>query len=72
MIGNGREAKLRYLDASIDILSEGDHVVCAVSGEHIHLSQLRYWSVKRQEAYASAEIAFERNGEASPGDDFEG
>lgn len=71
MIGSGKEAKLRYLDASIDILSEGDHVVCAVSGKHIHLSQLRYWSVARQEAYASAEIAFKRNGEASSGDNLE-
>lgn len=61
MIGSGREAKLRYLDASIDILSEGDHVICAVSGDHIHLSQLRYWSVERQEPYASAKIASERN-----------
>lgn len=59
--GSGREAKLRYLDASIDILSEGDHVICAVSGDHIHLSQLRYWSVERQEPYASAKIASERN-----------
>lgn len=61
MIGSGREAKLRYQDASIDILSDGDHVVCAVSGAHIHLSQLKYWSVQRQEPYASAEIASRRN-----------
>lgn len=64
MIGSGREAHLRYLDASIDILSEGDHVLCAVSGKRIHLSQLKYWSVQRQEAYASAKIAFERCGSA--------
>ncbi len=65
MIGSGREAKLRYLDASIDVISEGDHVVCAVSGQRIQLGQLRYWSVDRQEAYASAKIAFERDsGEA--------
>jgi hypothetical protein len=28
-----------------------------VSGEKIALDHLRYWSVARQEAYASAEIA---------------
>lgn len=66
MIGGGREAKLRYLDASIDVVSEGDYVVCAVSGERIQLSQLRYWSVDRQEAYASAKIAFERDAAGRP------
>lgn len=71
MIGKGREAKLRYLDASIDILSEGDHVICAVSGDQIQLSQLRYWSVERQEPYASAKIASERNEVARAGDDTE-
>lgn len=72
MIGSGREAKLRYLDASIDILSEGDHVVCAISGKHIHLSQLRYWSVLRQEPYASARFASERNAVEQAGDEPEG
>jgi hypothetical protein len=71
LIGGGREAKLRYLDASIDVISEGDHVVCAVSGTRIHLSQLRYWSVERQEPYASAQIAFERNGALPADDDLE-
>ena len=62
MINSGREARLRYLDASIDVISEGDHVLCAVSGKRIHLSQLKYWSVQRQEAYATPQIAFERCG----------
>jgi hypothetical protein len=35
----------------------GDHVVCALSGEKIPLDNLRYWSVARQEAYATAELA---------------
>jgi hypothetical protein len=39
------------------VLSQGDHVVCAVSGEKIPLDALRYWSNARQEAYATAEIA---------------
>lgn len=72
MTVSGREAKLRYLDASIDILSDGDHVVCAVSGKNIHLSQLKYWSVERQEAYSSARIAFERNGAEQSSGENEG
>jgi hypothetical protein len=41
------------------VLSPGDHVVCAVTGERIAIDDLRYWSVARQEAYASAAIATE-------------
>ena len=72
MTGSNREARLRYLDASIDILTDGDYVVCAVSGKHIQLSQLKYWSVERQEAYASALIAFERNGAGQTSSENEG
>jgi hypothetical protein len=39
------------------MLSPGDHVICAVTGEAILLDDLRYWSVERQEAYASADIS---------------
>jgi hypothetical protein len=39
------------------VLATGDHVVCAISGERILLEDLRYWSVARQEPYASAAIA---------------
>lgn len=38
-------------------LPPGDHVLCAVTGERIALEELRYWSVRRQEAYASPEVA---------------
>ena len=41
-------------------LSPGDHVLCAISGERIALDMLRYWSVARQEPYATAEIATRR------------
>lgn len=41
------------------VLTPGDHVACAVSGERIALEELRYWSVVRQEPYATAEIATE-------------
>lgn len=39
------------------MLSPGDHVVCAVTGQPIPLEELRYWSVARQEAYSSAEAS---------------
>lgn len=55
-----RLARLHYLPSHFRQLSAGDHVVCAVSGARIGLDMLRYWSVERQEAYASAEIATRR------------
>ena len=39
------------------LLVQGDHVICAKSGAAIPLDMLRYWSVAKQEPYASAEIA---------------
>ena len=42
------------------VLNPGQFVVCAVSGAEIPLEALRYWSVDRQEAYASAELATRR------------
>ena len=57
MSQNNRAARLRYLANGFRVLVPGDHVVCAVSGEQIPLDHLRYWSVERQEPYASAEIA---------------
>jgi hypothetical protein len=39
------------------VLATGDHVVCAVSGARITLEDLRYWSVARQEPYATPELA---------------
>ncbi len=54
---NARAARLHYMANGFRVLSGGDHVVCAVSGESISLEALRYWSVARQEPYASAELA---------------
>jgi len=56
----GREAKLRYLDADYQVVVPGDFVRCAATGQPIRLEELRYWSVARQEAYASAEVATRR------------
>ena len=54
------EARLRYLDADVDVISPGDYVVCAVTGRKIPVQALRYWSVDRQEAYWDAEAASSR------------
>lgn len=55
-----RPAMLFYQANGFRVLSPGNHVVCAVSGEAIMLEALRYWSVERQEAYASPEAATRR------------
>ncbi len=53
----GRPAKLHYMANGFRILVQGDHVVCAKSGAPISLEQLRYWSVARQEPYATPELS---------------
>ena len=59
MRGAGKVARLQYLPSTFRVLSEGDHVVCAVTGAAIPLHELRYWSVERQEAYADATASLE-------------
>lgn len=54
------EARIRYLDGEFQVVSPGDFVHCAVTGEVIMLPDLRYWSVELQEPYASAEISLRR------------
>lgn len=56
---SNRTARLHYMANGFRVLSQGDHVLCAVSGQRIPLDSLRYWNVARQEAYASAQIAME-------------
>ena len=46
-------AKLKYLPNNFDIIEEGDHVICAISGKKIPLEDLTYWNVEEQEAYFS-------------------
>ena len=60
MSNTDRPARLHYMANGFRVLTPGDHVVCAASGARIPLEELRYWDVRRQEAYASAEIASER------------
>ena len=46
-------AKLKYLPNNFQIIEDGDHVVCAISGKKIPLENLNYWNVDEQEAYYS-------------------
>jgi hypothetical protein len=59
MSGAGRAARLHYLPSTFRVLSNGDHVICAVTGARIPLHELRYWSVERQEAYVDADASLE-------------
>jgi hypothetical protein len=54
------EAKLQYLDGEYEVVVPGGYVVCAVTGTHIPLDALRYWSVDLQEAYANPDVATAR------------
>lgn len=58
--GVRNEAKIRFLDGEFEVIAPGEFVRCAVSGQQITISDLRYWSVDAQEAYASAEISVKR------------
>ncbi|MCW3837143.1 DUF2093 domain-containing protein [Sphingomonas canadensis] len=57
MSNSTRAARLHFMANGFRVLTPGDHVVCAITGERIALDELRYWSVARQEAYAGADIA---------------
>lgn len=54
------QAELEYLDGEYRVIRQGSFVVCAVTGVHIPIEALRYWSVDLQEAYATAAVAMKR------------
>ena len=54
------EAQVQYLDGDFRVIRPGLYVLCAVTGAAIALDELRYWSVERQEAYASPEASLRR------------
>ena len=57
-------AKIKYLPNNFEVIQDGDHVICAISGKKIPLEKLTYWSVEDQEAYFSyfeAEIKREKS-----------
>ena len=49
------EAEVKFLDGDFRIVRPGAFVRCAVTGVPIPLEELKYWSVERQEPYASPE-----------------
>jgi hypothetical protein len=61
-----REARIRYLDGDFQVISPGAFVRCAVTSESIPIDELKYWSVARQEPYASASISLQRELECNP------
>ena len=46
-------AKIKYLPNNFEVIQDGDHVICAISGKKIPLENLTYWNVEKQEAYFS-------------------
>ncbi len=58
--GRGDEAVIEYRDSNIRIVRPGRFVRCAVTGDAIPLEELKYWSVERQEPYASPEAVLRR------------
>lgn len=66
MHGGGRAARVHYLAGTFRLLSDGDHVVCAVTGTTIPLHELKYWSVQRQEAYVDADASLKAERAARP------
>ena len=54
------EAEVKYLDGDFRVVKPGAFVRCAVTGVAIPLEELKYWSVDRQEAYATPEAVLQR------------
>ena len=60
---NANKAKLKFNSNNFEIIEEGDHVICSVSGKIIPLDELTYWNVELQEAYFSpkeAQVRYEK------------
>ena len=55
-----KKAKLIFKHNYFEIIEEGEHVFCAVSGKKILLQNLSYWNVDLQEAYFSPKEVNER------------
>ena len=46
-------AKIKYLPNNFEIIEDGDHVICSISGKKISIEKLTYWDVDEQEPYFS-------------------
>lgn len=66
-LGLKGEAKVKFAGGEFHVLVPGDFVRCAVTGKPIPLTDLRYWNVSLQEAYATPEAALTRHKETRSG-----
>lgn len=57
MSSSDNPATLIYGPNGFRVVKPGHYVLCAMSGVPVPLEELRYWSVDRQEAYASCELS---------------
>ena len=53
-------AKIKYLSNNFEIIENGDHVICSISGKKIPLENLTYWNVELQEPYFSYKEASQK------------
>lgn len=60
MSASDKPATLIYGPNGFRVVRPGSFVLCAVTGVAVELDELRYWSVERQEPYASAEVSARR------------
>ena len=60
MSSSDKAATLLYGPNGFRVVKPGHFVLCAMSGVPVPLEELRYWSIDRQEAYASAELSTRR------------
>ena len=59
------EATLHYEFGQYHVVRPGSYVTCSMTGLRIHLEDLRYWNVERQEPYATAAAATKREADLS-------
>ena len=64
---NEIEAVLEYGDGNFNVVKHGTYVICSVTKKRIPLTELKYWSVERQEPYLDAETSFIRENEINSG-----
>ena len=57
---NKKKAKVLFKHNYYEVVEEGDHVLCAISGKEIDIKNLNYWNVDLQEAYFSPKEVHER------------
>ena len=55
------EAKVKYMPNDYTILSSGTIVTCSVTGKPIPVTDIKYWSVARQEPYLDASASLKRH-----------